>query len=245
MRLKENFDLVTINRRDIHGAPYNPRKISESAKKKLRKSLKDFGVLQPVVVNKNTMNIVAGHQRIAAMDDISGGTVYEIRVCMVDLTEEQEVKANVILNNTGVMGEFDIDALADLKNMMPEIDFVKDFGFDEADLRVMFAGNDAADIFGNSGTQNEEVSEVERIAKSDKMKEAKKKERDLRNPENVQNDYQKKGENNLLTIVFNTNEEKGGFMKRIHKPEGERFIKPQVIYDIQVGKLRPFGPGVV
>jgi ParB-like chromosome segregation protein Spo0J len=44
-------------------APYNPRKISDHDLEALRRSMKFFGVVEPVVVNKRTGRIVGGHQR--------------------------------------------------------------------------------------------------------------------------------------------------------------------------------------
>ena len=64
------FDVERWNRVDIENAPYNPRTIDEYAKRKLRDNLKRVGLLQPIVVNRTTGNIVSGHQRLAVMDAI-------------------------------------------------------------------------------------------------------------------------------------------------------------------------------
>lgn len=241
MRIKDNFDLVTVNRRDIHGAPYNPRTISETAKKNLKKSLTKYGVIDPISVNKTTMNIVSGHQRLALLDADRGKEDYELKVLLTDLTQEEEIKANILMNNPSAQGDYDIDALADIKFMLPDVNYVDDLGFDAADLRVMFAGTGFSEAVGDGVATKEEMTEAERIAHIDNLKEAKQKERDMRNPDNVERDYQEKGVDNLLTIVFNSNTEKHEFMQRIHKKQAERFIKPAVIYDIQTGKYTPFG----
>ena len=45
----------------------NPRKISKSAMKALRASIRRFGLVQPVIVNEHTGKVVGGHQRLEAM----------------------------------------------------------------------------------------------------------------------------------------------------------------------------------
>lgn len=48
-------------------ADYNPRKISEESFEELKKSLLRFGVVKPLIVNRNNGILVAGHQRTKAM----------------------------------------------------------------------------------------------------------------------------------------------------------------------------------
>ena len=52
----EVYQIQTVQRSSIHEAPYNPRKISNEARKKLKKGLKTYGLVQPIVVNRKTMN---------------------------------------------------------------------------------------------------------------------------------------------------------------------------------------------
>ena len=66
----QKFETATINRGQIKNAEYNPRRISDSAKKKLKDNIKRVGLLDTIVVNKNTMNIVSGHQRISILDSL-------------------------------------------------------------------------------------------------------------------------------------------------------------------------------
>ena len=68
----EKFNLRTIKRSEIHGAEYNPRKITESARKKLGQIIKKHGLVMPAVVwNKQTGNVVGGHQRLDRLDSYS------------------------------------------------------------------------------------------------------------------------------------------------------------------------------
>ena len=46
----QKFETATINRGQIKNAEYNPRRISDSAKKKLKDNIKRVGLLDTIVV---------------------------------------------------------------------------------------------------------------------------------------------------------------------------------------------------
>ena len=95
----QKFDMDTISRDQIHGAEYNPRIISEDAKKRLRKMLAKHGLVQPLVWNRRTGNLVSGHQRLAALDSLEKSKNYDLLVAVVDVSEREERVLNVQLNN--------------------------------------------------------------------------------------------------------------------------------------------------
>ena len=106
---------------DLVPADYNPRKISASAMEGLKKSLAEFGAVQPIVVNERTGHIVGGHQRVKAMAAL--GQV-ETTVIVVDLSLTREKALNVALNNPHISGEFDDglgDLLDEINGEMPEL----------------------------------------------------------------------------------------------------------------------------
>ena len=47
-------------------APWNPRKIKKHDLNALRKSMKTFGVVEPIILNMRSSHIVGGHQRVLA-----------------------------------------------------------------------------------------------------------------------------------------------------------------------------------
>ena len=53
---------------ELTPAPYNPRAISTAELEGLRASLDKFGLVEPVVWNRRTGHVVAGHQRIKALE---------------------------------------------------------------------------------------------------------------------------------------------------------------------------------
>jgi len=241
----EKFKIEKIHRKEIHGAPYNPRKISEAAEKKLRAELRDIGLLVPIVVNRSTMNIVSGHQRLSAMDAIMRTEDYMVTVAMVEMSEREEMRANVLMNNASVMGEWDVDKLAEMREMIPDLDFIGELGFDQADIDYLFAGNE--DICTSFDVPVEEKSEIEKMSDIDAFKAAKKEQRDKIHAQEKEggDTWAVSKDDNLLTIVFNTNSEKADFMKRARRPNTEKFIKPSVLYDIASGKINLAGKAEV
>jgi ParB-like chromosome segregation protein Spo0J len=137
----ERFEAVEIDRSQIQNADYNPRTITDAAKRRLRAGIKKLGLLQPIVWNRRTGNIVGGHQRIAIVDKLEGGKPYRLTVAAVDLNEKQEREANLLLNNAAAMGEFDLSRLeAVIKT--PDLD-LEAAGWDHADIYRLFGTDEA------------------------------------------------------------------------------------------------------
>ena len=132
----ETYDLVEINRSQLLNAPYNPRVLSESAKRKLKTGLKKHGLVSPLTWNKRTGFIVGGHQRISIMDSLMGKSEYKLKVAAIDVDDAREKELNILLNNNASMGDWDIGALGKMfEDKTLEIDGT---GFDAADIYKMF-----------------------------------------------------------------------------------------------------------
>ena len=92
---------------DLKPAPYNPRSSTKKQEKKLQESLTKFGVVEPIIFNKQTGYIVGGHFRVRELKKLG---YKEVECVIVDLSEEDEKELNIRLNaNTG---EWDWDMLA-------------------------------------------------------------------------------------------------------------------------------------
>ena len=101
---------------------------------KLRRSIEEFDLVQPIVWNEQTGHVVGGHQRLEILKAQGRG---ELDVVVVSLSPVREKALNVALNNPKVGGEFDpgkllgvIEELAEL----PEADATLT-GFDKNELR--------------------------------------------------------------------------------------------------------------
>ena len=106
--------------------PYkkNAKKHDETQIKNVMQSIKEFGVVQPIVVDrKNT--IIIGHCRYEAMKRLGYDELQEDWVKVVDLSEEEAEKLR-LLDNKLNESEWDLDLLKDL---VPSIDF-SDFEID-------------------------------------------------------------------------------------------------------------------
>ena len=81
---------------DIKPADYNPRRISDSAFAELKGSLKTLGFILPIIVNRENMTIVAGHQRTKAVMAIGLTEAPCYYVSGIDI--ESEVRFNQVHN---------------------------------------------------------------------------------------------------------------------------------------------------
>jgi DNA modification methylase len=117
-KLKHEIKMMPLA--DLKPAPYNPRKISPQALKGLTASIKRFGLVQPIVLNRRSGLVVGGHQRIEAL---KAAGEKDADVVVVDLSPKDERALNVTLNNPAIEGEFtdDLqDLLASLEKEMPQ-----------------------------------------------------------------------------------------------------------------------------
>ena len=106
---------------ELKPAPYNPRKSNEKQEAQLKKSLEKFGVVEPIIFNKQTGYIVGGHFRVRELKKLG---YKEVECVIVDLNHEDEKELNIRLNaNTG---EFDWDVLANEW----DADKLEDWGLD-------------------------------------------------------------------------------------------------------------------
>ena len=92
---------------DLIPAPYNPRQSTAKQEKHLKESLEKFGLVEPIIFNKQTGYIVGGHFRVRELKKLG---ITEIECVIVDLNEADEKELNIRLNaNTG---SWDWDTLA-------------------------------------------------------------------------------------------------------------------------------------
>jgi ParB-like chromosome segregation protein Spo0J len=118
-------------------APYNPRRRlrpTEPAYKKLAASLREFGLVEPLVWNETTGHVVGGHTRLEILKQEG---VTEVPVSVVRLSVEREKALNVVLNNREAQGRFDTDRLADLLEELEELPELDLTGFEQHDLAAL------------------------------------------------------------------------------------------------------------
>lgn len=87
--------MQTININKITPADYNPRKLSDDAFNLLKESIKDVGIVKPIIVNKRNGIIIAGHQRTKAMKALG---ITECPAFVLDIAKEDEIRFNQLHN---------------------------------------------------------------------------------------------------------------------------------------------------
>jgi len=108
---------------EINPAPYNPRKDLQPGDpdyEKLSRSIEEFDCVEPLVWNRRTRNLVAGHQRLKIL--IARGD-RKVLCSVVDLSEEREKALNLALNK--ISGQWDEEKLARVLDeliQVPEFD---------------------------------------------------------------------------------------------------------------------------
>ncbi|AQU05392.1 DNA modification methylase [Dehalococcoides mccartyi] len=118
-------------------ADYNPRKDlkpGDPEYEKLKRSLEEFGYVEPVIWNKITSHVVGGHQRLKVLLDMG---ITEVECVVVEMDAEKEKALNVALNK--ISGDWDKDKLALLIADLQGADFdVSLTGFDPGEIDDLF-----------------------------------------------------------------------------------------------------------
>lgn len=117
----------------INPAAYNPRidlQQGDPEYESLKKSINEFGYIEPLVWNEATGNLVGGHQRFKILMEDHPDSVF---VSVVNLSDEKEKALNIALNKIG--GDWDEDKLglllADLQTSDIDLELT---GFDEESI---------------------------------------------------------------------------------------------------------------
>jgi hypothetical protein len=131
------FEVRTLPIDRLKPAPYNPRralKPDSPAYRKLRASLAEFGLVEPLVWNELTGHVVGGHARLRILRELG---VAEVPVSVVRLSDAREKALNVVLNNQEAQGRYDPAKLAGLLSELTGLPELELSGFDERTLAVL------------------------------------------------------------------------------------------------------------
>lgn len=135
------MDVIRLPIAALKADPKNPRKISGEALDGLAVSLETFGPLD-IVFNETTGELVGGHQRVASLRKSGATTVeripgesigyithpktgdkFPVRFVQWDATKQR--MANLVANNPHLQGEFDDQALEQLRALEDEAGFAE------------------------------------------------------------------------------------------------------------------------
>lgn len=133
----------------IKPAAYNPRKDlhpEDPEYKKLLRSIDEFGLVEPLVYNRRTGNLVGGHQRFKILQ---AKGIKEAYVSVVDLSPEKEKALNIALNK--IQGDWNQNKL---KMLLDELLKVPDFDVELTGFELPDIENMLADISKDSDSEN-------------------------------------------------------------------------------------------
>ena len=118
-------------------AEYNPRKDlkpGDEEYEKLKRSIEEFGYVEPVIWNKTTGRVVGGHQRLKVLIDLG---ITEVDCVVIEMDDAKEKALNIALNK--ISGDWDKDKLTLLIADLQGEDFdVSLTGFDPAEIDDLF-----------------------------------------------------------------------------------------------------------
>lgn len=187
--------------------------LDKHARKKLRDKIKKDGLVQPLIWNRRTGNLVGGHQRLSVIDDLEGSQDYSLTVAVVEVDDKTERELNVFLNNQSAMGAWDFDALG---SMLKEGVDATELGFDLPELQTMFDDAGLASMF-EKDTAADDV---------EKLKATKKRSKDLKTAD-AEHKARKELEDDsefYLVVVFQSRTECDSFLAGAGLPADERYV---------------------
>lgn len=104
------MNIVFINIDELKPAEYNPRRFTAEQKEQLKKSIEQFGIVDPILVNsaEGRKNIViGGHFRLLIAKELGYKQVPVVYINIPDVNKEKEL--NLRLNKN--LGDWDFDKL--------------------------------------------------------------------------------------------------------------------------------------
>ena len=129
------METTVMKVKDIKPADYNPRitlKPGDAEYEALKNSLDRWGLVEPLILNKTTGNLVSGHQRLNALK--ASGTE-EAEVVIIECDEDKEKLLNIALNK--IDGDWDYKKLEALFDSI-SVDDIAYTGFTAEEITNLF-----------------------------------------------------------------------------------------------------------
>lgn len=162
------MEIVRKRIEELTPAPYNPRKDlqpGDAEYEKLRRSLEEFGYVEPIIWNAQTGNVVGGHQRLKVLRELGES---EIDCVVVKFPEKQEKALNIALNK--ISNDWDEEKLTELLEEMQNADLdVTLTGFDSEELKDIFTSSELEykDDGGYYGDERDRTYDIYRLYEYD------------------------------------------------------------------------------
>jgi DNA modification methylase len=118
---------------DLHADPANARRHDERNLAAIADSLKTFGQVEPLVVQRSTGKVIGGNGRLEVLRK-QGAT--ECDIVEVDVNDTQAAALGIALNRTAEMASWDDESLAAILKSLPD-DALAATGFTDDDLNAL------------------------------------------------------------------------------------------------------------
>jgi hypothetical protein len=129
MKGKNGIKVEMVARSSLKLFPGNPRVMPDRMMESLQESLKEFGMVDPIIALPDG-RVIGGNQRLLAAEKVGLETVPVVRV---SLSEAKAKKLNLALNK--IAGEWNEDALAVwLRELSEAEEDLFSAGFEESDV---------------------------------------------------------------------------------------------------------------
>lgn len=140
------MNVIDMNIEDLIPYDNNPR-YNDDAVETVKKSIKDFGFQQPIVVDKDNV-IIVGHTRYKAAEQLGLKTVPV--VIAANLTPEQIKAYRLVDNKSGEIADWDYEKLdAEIQELM-------NMDFDLSDYELLTMNNSNDDILDSEEELSDE-----------------------------------------------------------------------------------------
>jgi hypothetical protein len=138
------LEVVRVPLSAIHLDPANARLHGERNLSSIVASLKEFGQVEPLVVQRSSGKIIGGNGRYEAMKHI-GWT--ECDVAYVDIDNVKATALGIALNRTAELAEWDRDVLGGLLKTLENEDYdVASIGYTDDELRALIDSADDGEV---------------------------------------------------------------------------------------------------
>jgi len=131
--------------KDLHADPANVRRHGERNLEAIAASIKQFGQVEPLVVQKSTGKVVGGNARLQVLyhQNTKMADVVEL-----DVDDTQAAALGIALNRTAELAEWDFGALTTLFKALESEVSLTDLGWEEAEIKRLISDLDIPESGG-------------------------------------------------------------------------------------------------
>ena len=147
---------------DLQLAPYNPRKDLTPGDREyedIKRSICEFGYVDPIIWNERIGNVVSGNQRLKVLRDLN---VKDTEVSVVDFPLEKEKLLNLALNK--ISGEWDKlklkELIAELETYPVDVTLT---GFNDVEIEALLDAEIKEDNFDGAAEYEKIITPVTKL----------------------------------------------------------------------------------